>query len=52
MTVHIVLLENSNADRGTQQNPIWHCGQEIDGHLEVVTSRNLVFDIEVSFEGY
>jgi hypothetical protein len=51
MAVHIVLLQDSTVTKSTRRPLVYHCGQEIDGHLEVVTSSDFVFDIDVSFEG-
>ena len=42
MIVQVILPEDSNAR---------HCGEAIDGHLEVITAGEFGFEIDVSFEG-
>jgi hypothetical protein len=42
MIVRVILPEDSNAR---------HCGESIDGHLEVTTNGKFAFEIDVSFEG-
>ena len=51
VNVRIVLLEDTFATKSRQEAPVWHCGDEIRGHLEVMTRGNFEFEITVSFEG-
>ena len=51
MAIRIVLPEDSNATRPTRSLTIRHCGETIDGNLEVTITSESVFEIDVSFEG-
>jgi hypothetical protein len=52
MSVQILLAEDSNATKPIGPPSVWHCGQVVDGELEVITDGEFVFEIDVSFEGH
>jgi hypothetical protein len=51
MTIHIMLPEDLTASKPARPSTIRHCGQAVDGHLEVTVANEFVFEIDVSFEG-
>lgn len=51
LNLHIILPEDISTAESSQEPPVRHGGDEISGHLEVMTYGNFQFEIDVSFEG-
>jgi hypothetical protein len=51
VNVQIILPEDTAVAKSSREVPVRHCGDEIRGHLEVMTYGNFEFEIDVSFEG-
>jgi hypothetical protein len=51
ISAQIILPEDASGAKSGQEPTVRHCGDEIRGHLEVITYGNFEFDIIVSFEG-
>ncbi|RFU24422.1 hypothetical protein B7463_g11920, partial [Scytalidium lignicola] len=51
MNIRIVLPEDGDTAKSDLEPPVNHCGDTIEGHLEVTTDRSLEFDINLCFEG-
>ncbi len=52
LTVQIHLSRDNETDATAETFPVYHCGEEINGFLRVLTTYDLYFDIVLSFEGY
>jgi len=51
LTVEIVLSRDNMPDTSTSNMPVYYCGEELNGHIRVITSYDLYFDIVLSLEG-
>ncbi|RDL35429.1 uncharacterized protein BP5553_07360 [Venustampulla echinocandica] len=51
MDVRIILPEDTSSAKSSPEPPVRHCGDEIQGHLEVVCNSSFEFSIDISFEG-
>lgn len=49
--IRIILPEDSCETKPTQPSAIRHCGQTVEGDLEVTTEGKFAFEIDLSFEG-
>lgn len=51
MVVRIVLAEDTPSVEPSPKPQIRHCGDEIQGHLEVSCNSSFEFSVDISFEG-
>jgi len=51
MNIQIILPEDISASKSSQEPPVRHCGENIQGNLKVITCGNFDFEIHLSFEG-
>jgi hypothetical protein len=51
MNIQIILPEDVSATKSSQEMPVRHCGDRIQGNLKVLTCGNFDFEIHLSFEG-
>ena len=51
ISIRIILPEDAFAAKSTGEPAVRHSGDEIRGHLEVMTRGNFEFEVGLSFEG-
>ena len=51
ISIRIVLPEDAFATKSKGEPTVRHSGDEIRGHLEVMTCGNFEFEVSISFEG-
>lgn len=49
--IQIILPEDSDSSKTSQDAPLRYPGDVIDGYLEVTTDGSLNFDIDLCFQG-